>query len=292
MNISSDKKYAASGDLLLMKRKLKEIEFCKKVLKPLLEAMSPYIENLRYRHGNWEFGKDFTFSYINPLNQRINVGFQAKWGDVKGSSTSLMREIVDQIKVAFKVPYKNKPDGQELYLNELYLICSGKYTDNAIAIIEKTLERNFNVHFLDGSDTEHLRNKIALRNTTEKVETKRALSALLIELDQNIRMAKGMNNLMGEYIQKKKHFLNNYRLNCLQKVLELDIGDKWILDEAVIQWNNLTIQNNLLDQIRLALTSEEMLDERKKRLWDNLKGDIKGLENFRKYVASYLDSLH
>ena len=61
-----------------MKRSKKEIDFCKKELKPILKALGPQILNLRYRHGNLEFGKDFTFSYVNPLNERVNVGFQAK----------------------------------------------------------------------------------------------------------------------------------------------------------------------------------------------------------------------
>ncbi len=103
--------------------------------------MIPHIFNLKYRHNNMEFGKDFTFSYFNPLNQRVNVGFQAKWGDIRGSSTSLIREIVDQIKVAFKVPYKNKPDDKQLYLNELYIVCSGEFKNNAIEIIDKARAR-------------------------------------------------------------------------------------------------------------------------------------------------------
>lgn len=277
--------------LSLMKRKPKEVGFCKQTLKPLLEAMSPYIENLRYRHGNIEFGKDFTFSYVNPLNQRINVGLQAKWGDVKGASKSIMNEIVDQIRIAFSVPYKNKPDGQELYLNELYIVCSGKYRNNAIKIIERTLEKNYNVHFLDGSDIADLRKKATNRKTKEKIETKRTLNALLIELDQNIEVAKELDRKSEKYIQEKKHFMGSFRLNCLQKVLELDTDDTWILGQATIQWRNLTIQNNLLDEIRFGFSTAEDMERIKKRVEDNSKTIIKELGNLRRYVASYLDSL-
>lgn len=259
--------------------------------EPPFEAMIPYVENLRYRHGNTEFGKDFTFSYLNPLNQRVHVGIQAKWGDIAGSVTNLMTDIVSQIKVAFAVPYKNKPDGQELYLNELYIVCSGKYTDNAITIIEGTLESNFNASFLDGSDIELLRRKFAQRRGMEKYETRRALNALLIELDQNIKMAESIDNQMIEYINTKKHFLLDFRLNCLQRVLELDIDDKWILDEAVIHWTNLTIDNNRLEQIRLGIVSDDTLKSRKLELWNNIKVDITGLADFRKYVAEYVGGL-
>ncbi len=274
-----------------MTRKHEEIEYCQKVLNPLFETMVHYIENLRYRHGNTEFGKDFTFSYFNPLNQRVNVGIQVKWGDIAGLSTTLVNEIVSQIQVAFAVPYKNKPNDQEFYLNELYIVCSGKYTDNAITIIEKTLKKNFNVVFLDGSEIEHLRSKFAQRKEIEKTETRRALNALLIELDQNINMARAIDSQMEEYIRKKKHFLTDFRLNCLQRVLELDIDDKWILDEAVIQWTNLTIDNNRLIQIRLGLANEELIKSRKLDLWNNIKKDIAGLEDLRNYVSSYIESL-
>lgn len=275
-----------------MVRDAKEVKFCKQTLHPLLEAMRPHIINLRYRHGNTEFGKDFTFSYVNPLNQRINVGIQAKWGDIKGSSRSLVREIVDQVKVAFKVPYKNAPQGEKLYLNELYIVCSGKYTNNAIEIIERTLEKDFNAHFLDGSNIEDLERKVLARKTREKVETMRTLNALLIELNHNLKRAKEIDDHMEEYIKKRKHFLINFRLNCLERALQLDIDDKWILDEATIQWNNLTIDNNLLDQIRVVLAApEKWREERKRLLWKNIKSDIKGLNNFRKYVASYVESL-
>lgn len=238
-----------------------------------------------------EFGKDFTFSYINPLNQRVNVGLQAKWGDIKGSSKALIGEIVNQSITAFKVPYKNKPNDQELFLNELYIVCSGEYKNNAITIIERALDKNYNVHFLDGSDIVTLRNKLTTRKTNEKIVTKRALNALLIELDQNIKTAKEIDRDMEEYIQKEKHFLIGYRLNCLEKMLELDIDDKWMLDEALIQWRNLTIDNTLINQILLVLSGSKWKEEKKNVLWNNVKKDIEGLANFREYVASYLESL-
>jgi hypothetical protein len=278
------------GRLSTMTRKTKEIDFCKNILKPLLEGMSDRPENVRYRHGDpTEFGKDFTFSYVNPLNRRINAGVQAKWGDIKGKSTSLIGQIVNQIETAFAVPYKNKPDDAELYLNELYLWCSGKYTTNAITIIEKKLGKKYNAHYLDGSDIEHLKNKVAKRRIGEKLETKRTLNAFLIELGQNIEFAKEINSRSGEYIEKKMHFLATYRLNCLEKVLTLDIDDKWILGEAKIQWHNLTIQNNLLEQIRVGSFINESKKRMKENLWDNARRDIEGLENFRKYIVSYLD---
>lgn len=253
--------------------------------------MSPYIENLRYRHGNVEFGKDFTFSYVNPLNQRINVGLQAKWGDIKGSSTSLINEIVSQIEVAFKVPYKNKPDVVEFYLNELYLVCSGKFRDNANEIIEKTLEKNYNVRFLDGSDITDLSKKVTIRKTKEKAETKRMLNALLIELDQNIKVAKEIDRKTEKLIQNQQHFLNRFRLNCLEKVLELDIDDKLLLNKAVIQWQNLTIRNKNLDEIGLLVTSGEEKEKMKRDIWETIKGDSRRLEKFKEYITSYLDSL-
>ena len=104
-------------------------------------------------------------------------------------------------------------------------------------------------------------------------------------------MAKKIDRLAEEYIQQKKHSYIRYRLNCLEQVLALDIDDKWILDESVIQWGNLTIQNNILDEIALVFTSDELRKNMKRTLWENAKKDSKGLENFRRHVVSYLDSL-
>jgi hypothetical protein len=274
-----------------MKREKKEMEFCENTLKPILEAM-PHIERLKYTHGNMEFGKDLTFSYVNPLNQRINVGWQAKWGDIKGSSTTLISKIVDQIRTAFGTSYDNKPYDTKLYLNELYLVCSGKFRGNAIKIIEDILERKYNVHFLDGSDIADLRKKVTAHKTKEKIETERALNALLIELDQNINWAKEIYRDTEKTVQNKKHYLSRFRLNCLEKVLELDIDDKWIRDEATIQWQILTVRNKNLDEIGLVLTSDEHKQKMKRDLGKNLREDTRRLEKFKEYITSYLKSAY
>ena len=274
-----------------MKRKPREVEFCKKTLKPILEGLNPYIENLRYRHGNTEFGKDFTFSYVNPLNQRINVGLQAKWGDVKGSSKSLLKEIVDQIRIAFSVPYESKPHGKELYLNEIYVVCSGKYRDNAIQIINSTLERNYNVHFLDGSNIADLGKKVTIRKANEERNTKRGLNALLIELDQNLKTAKMIDREVEKSIEEKSHFLVRYRLNCLEMTLGLDIDDEWILPDAINLWHNLTMMNTILGELGYVTATAKWKEETKNELSDRNQRNIRNLKMVKEHVTSYLDSL-
>ena len=74
-------------------------------------------------------------------------------------------------------------------------------------------------------------------------------------------------------------------------MLELDIDDKWLLDEAVIQWHNLTVDNTIINQIALVLAGPKWKKEKKNTLWDNVKKDIDGLEDLREYVDSYLKSL-
>ena len=126
------------------KRNQREIQFLEKTLYPILEAMSPNITDLKYRHGNMEFGKDFTFSYTNPLNQRINVGIQAKWGNVTGRAAEV-NAITSQVYLAFTVPYRNKPNDPHFFVNELYIVCSGRFTNNAIEAITRALEQKYNV---------------------------------------------------------------------------------------------------------------------------------------------------
>lgn len=271
----------------MTRRKAKEMEFCKTVLEPLLEAIHPYIEDLRFRHGNMEFGKDFTFSYVNPLNRTINAGLQAKWGDITGSSVSILDGIIDQIRVAFKVPYKNKP-GEELYLNELYVICSGKYRDNAIKIIENTLEKGFNVHFLNGSDIDKLSNKVALHRAKEERETRRALETLLEELDHNIRLARALDKCMEYSAEEREYFMLEYRLNCLEKVLELSVDNELIVNEANNLWDELTAQNNLLDSLRRDYEGKgKWQKETKKDLRNRIRRSIKEMETFAEYVRYF-----
>lgn len=97
-------------------RSNKEIEYCKSTVNPLLQATRG-LQRVRYRHGNTEFGKDFTFSYLNPLSVGVNCGAQVKYGDISGRENRLITGLVNQIPIAFSVPYKDVPLESDEYIN-------------------------------------------------------------------------------------------------------------------------------------------------------------------------------
>jgi hypothetical protein len=277
------------GGEFRLKRKKEEIDFCENTLKPLFEAI-PFLESVKYRHGTNEFGKDFTFSYINPLNQRMNAGVQVKWGDIRGSSNSIISKIVNQIETAFGVPYKNKPEeGQQYYLKELYFICSGEYKNNAVEIIERMLKKCYNVHFLDGSDVAFLRELVAHHKTEHRLEERRTLNALLIEIDQNIKIAGEIIRGTDTWIKNKTHLLLRYRLNCIEKALELKVPNL-ILKGFIDEWNNLTVQNNLLNEIALVPVEDHKKGS-KEIVCANAKKDIKRLLSLKSDINAYLESI-
>lgn len=267
-------------------RTSQEIEYCKSVVHPLLQATRS-LQRVKYRHGNTEFGKDFTFSYLNPLSTRVNCGVQVKYGDISGESNRLITDLVNQIPVAFSVPYKDTPLESDEYINELYIICSGKYTNNAITIIESQLGSNkYNVHFWDGEKVLELRERVLTAGREEVRDVQQALNALLIEIDHNIAMAKEIVETTDNFVEEQKHTLLNYRLNCLERVLGTNIDDKWIIDEAIVEWRNLTIDNNLMSDIRMHGGAE-----RKKLLKEHNENNIKNLGKLRSYIVQYLQKI-
>lgn len=267
-------------------RSSKEIEYCKSVVYPLLQA-TRRLQRVRYRHGNTEFGKDFTFSYLNPLSVCINCGVQVKYGDISGKSKRLITDLTNQIPVAFSVPYKDAPLESGNYINELYIICSGKYTNHAITVIESQLSpQKYNAQFWDGEYVSYLREKLLMASREEVRDAQQALNSLLIEIDHNIGIATEIVRTTDNFIEKKKHSLLNYRLNCLERILGMNIDDKWIIDEAIIEWNNLTIDNNLLSDIRVHGGAEK-----KKQLKEHTGRNINNLIDFKNYIVQYLQKI-
>lgn len=242
---------------------------------------------MKYRHGNIEFGKDFTFSYLNPLAVWINCGVQVKYGDITGNSNRLITDLVNQIPIAFSVPYKDVPSESDNYINELYIICSGNYKDNAIRIIEsQLLPYKYSIHFWDGERVSNLRERVLITSTEASRDIQQVLNLLLIELEFNIDTAKDIVNLSDTYIKEKKHYLLNFKLDCLERTLESNIDDDFIIKESGIEWRNLTIANSLLSEIRIHGSARNKL-----QLKENSEDTIKNLTCFKNRVIKYLKKI-
>ena len=125
--------------------------FTKKVIIPLLISMG--FQDVKYSHGQREFGKDVTFSRLDEFGVFRHYGAQVKFGNVSGQANSEIDELIGQIDDAFAMPYISLYGKDRRYINALYVIASGKFTANAQEKILNKVSQpavRSNVFFLDG----------------------------------------------------------------------------------------------------------------------------------------------
>lgn len=129
----------------------KEDDFTTKIILPLLRKLG--FSNVRYNHGNAEFGKDITFSRRTEFDEYEFWGMQVKFGDVSGGAMGEINELINQAKDAFTMPFYDVYTRQKTRISKLVITISGKYSKNAV---EKIIEgiNDFplknNIVFLDG----------------------------------------------------------------------------------------------------------------------------------------------
>lgn len=126
-----------------------EIQFCQKVLGPLLRRMG--FLDVRYTHGVSEAGKDFTFSEMTKFGDLRHGALQAKAGDVNGRVSSPLRELLGQIEDAFENPYDALGDPTERWISTFVIAISGSFTEQAEKKIRDKIKKSIvgSVHFLD-----------------------------------------------------------------------------------------------------------------------------------------------
>ncbi len=130
--------------------------FCEEILTPLFRHMR--FENVIYNHGANEFGKDYILAEMMKINNIRYCGVQVKVGNVDGGVNSQIDNIINQIKDAFEMPFVLKNENRNIYISELYIVISGKFTSNAKEKIRYKISKGIYgaVHFLDREDIENL----------------------------------------------------------------------------------------------------------------------------------------
>ncbi len=130
--------------------------FATEVLAPLLRRMG--FENVRYRHGTREYGKDFTFSEPTNFGSFRHYGLQAKKGDVRGSVNAEIDEIIGQLGDAFAMPYHELTSTEERYISTFVVAISGHFTENAQEKIVNKIPHGLHgsVYFLDREKIQEL----------------------------------------------------------------------------------------------------------------------------------------
>lgn len=135
----------------------KESQFTIRILLPLFRKLG--FTNVKYNHGNKEFGKDITFARRTEFDEYEYYGVQVKYGDVSGGAHGDINELVTQAKDAFAMPYYDVYSRSKVYVSKVIIAISGKFTQNAVEkIIEGIHEYPLknNIIFLDGEKVENL----------------------------------------------------------------------------------------------------------------------------------------
>lgn len=112
--------------------------------------------DVRYNHGNDEYGKDVTYKYHDNFRSVKYGAVQVKYGDISGNANGTIDVILAQIQDAFEMPYVDITEGREDYIRQLLIVCSGRYTKNAKAKILKKVKKGYDVRFFDGQDIDNL----------------------------------------------------------------------------------------------------------------------------------------
>lgn len=121
-----------------------EKPFCDELLEKLLHQME--FDDIENKHGNWEFGKDFTFTERTFFGLHRYYGLQAKAGNISGAinpqpytrnsqgrriKVTPIDEILAQLEDAFTVPYRYKETAEPRFISTFIIAISGELTENA-----------------------------------------------------------------------------------------------------------------------------------------------------------------
>lgn len=112
--------------------------------------------DVRYNHGCDEYGKDITYKYKDNFETIRCGAAQVKFGDISGGAQGDIDIILGQIDDAFNMPFMDIKENKELNVSQLLIVCSGKYTKNAIEKIKNKVKKGYDVRFFDGQDIDNL----------------------------------------------------------------------------------------------------------------------------------------
>lgn len=131
-----------------------EREFTLQKVIPALKKKDFF--DVRYSHGSDEYGKDVTYKYNDNFGITRYGAVQVKYGDISGSVKGEIDPILFQIEDTFEIPYIDIKESRKNYINQLLIICSGRYTRNAKEKIMEKLKKGYDIRFLDGQDIDNL----------------------------------------------------------------------------------------------------------------------------------------
>ncbi len=128
-----------------------ESDFTIKVLLPLLRKLG--FSNVKYNHGNKEYGKDITFARRTEFDDYEFYGVQVKFGDVSGGATGEINGLISQVNDAFSMPFYDIYTRNQVRVSKVAIVISGKFTNNAMEKIVSGITdypMKNNTIFIDG----------------------------------------------------------------------------------------------------------------------------------------------
>ncbi|CAK2523148.1 Restriction endonuclease [Vibrio crassostreae] len=133
--------------------------FTKDLLIPLFQKIG--YNHVRFNHGPREFGKDILLSETTKLFNTRHISVQVKAGNVSGKAGPLVDTLVSQIRDSFEVPVCGPGMSKQFKISEVYVVISGKYSENAKEKINAKINNAFmaSIYFLDREDIEWLTKK-------------------------------------------------------------------------------------------------------------------------------------
>ncbi len=131
-----------------------EESFTKLYVIPALQKLG--MINVRYTHGIEEYGRDIVYQYYDNFKKMRYGSVQVKSGNISGNAKGKLTEIIEQIGDSFSMPYKDISKRQEVNIEQVAIVCSGRYTNNAQnKILNKMLDGRY-VVFFDGQDIKNM----------------------------------------------------------------------------------------------------------------------------------------
>jgi hypothetical protein len=188
---------------------MNEKQFRQELVVPMLKHLG-FIDVIE-SHGPNEFGIDVRFAEYDRFGTKCWYGAQLKVGDITGSVSGPVNDIVTQVETAFDVPFMDLSTKKDTYIAGMYVIVSGRFKDNAKKILIMRLRERINwVYFLDGAQLLSLR-RIKYQNVAN------ALRCLIYEIEGNADFAQ----TVREYSKDTTYLFYSFALDHLKESLKI-----------------------------------------------------------------------
>lgn len=222
-----------------------EEEFKKNQVIPLLKKLG-FME-VRDNHGVREFGKDILFSKYDEFGLKRYYAAQIKAGNIRGKNSREINDLINHIRNAFSVPFTDIITKNTVYIDEFYVIVSGKFIGNAKDVIlnDRSIKQYSNwTHFFDGT-------YIAQLFIQNFQEIQKIINETIWEQKYNLKECTIMVDTFKEH-SRPLHVLRKYNLERLISEGEFNEDEK---ESLYVLVSNIDLMNTINDALTIGSIS-------------------------------------